>query len=66
MAVKSLDDVLARLKSQVGNDLALAPVCTRLMLRTGVNLRKPRPEQLLDGSLISKVVDALSAMGYAF
>jgi len=64
MAVTSLDDAFRGLKSQVANDLALGPVCTRLMLRTGVNLRAPRPDQHADKALLGKVVATLSEMGY--
>jgi hypothetical protein len=64
MPLASLDEVLVALKRQVPNDLALAPLCTRIMLRTGVNLRSPRQDQTNDGSLVRKVVATLSEMGY--
>jgi hypothetical protein len=64
MTVTSLDDALKGLKAKVPNDLALAPVCVRLMLRTGVNLRAPRADQLADKGLLSKVIASLSEMGY--
>jgi hypothetical protein len=65
MPLASLDDVLSSLRRQVTTDLALGPVCTRVMLRTGVNLRAPRPDQVGDGSLVGKVVATLTEMGYA-
>lgn len=65
MALSSLDDVLVSLKRQVTSDLALGPLCTRVMLRTGVNLRAPRPDQQGDGALVGKVLATLSEMGYA-
>ena len=66
MPMATLDEVLANLRRQLGNDLSLGPVCTRVMLRTGVNLRSPRPDQVGDGALLSKVVSTLGEMGYAF
>jgi hypothetical protein len=59
-----LEEVLPSLQRQMQNDLALRPLCTRVMLRTGVNLRELRPDQLHDTSLLSKVVGTLSEMGY--
>ena len=65
-ALASLDDVFAQLKNRhlAGNELALGPVCTRVMLRTGANLRSPRPDQLHDPVLLAKVVNCLAEMGY--
>jgi hypothetical protein len=61
----SLEDVLGSLRSQLGgNDLALGPVCTRVALRTGVNLRSPASDQLRDAAAIAKVLTCLSQMGY--
>jgi hypothetical protein len=65
MPLASLEDVLKALHRQVPDDLALAPLCTRVMLRTGVNLRSPRQDQQRDGAVVSKVVATLSEMGYA-
>jgi len=62
--VKTLDDVLTGLRTQVGSDLALRPICTRVMLRTGVNLREPRSDQKADGGLVTKVTGVLQEMGY--
>ncbi len=66
MSAANLDDVLTRLRAKyVGNDMALRPVCTRLLLRTGVNLQSPRPDQVRDGAVVAKVVAELSSMGIA-
>jgi hypothetical protein len=64
MAISSIDDVLAQLRTTLASDLALGPLCTRVMLRTGVNLRAPRPDQLRDAALVGKVISTLSEMGY--
>ena len=65
MAVSTLDDVLTSLRRQLDTDLSLGPVCTRVMLRTGVNLRSPRPDQVGDGALLARVLATLQEMGYA-
>jgi hypothetical protein len=60
----STDDVLAGLTRHFqGNDLSVRPVCTRILLRTGVNLREPRADQRTDASLIARVCAELQAMG---
>jgi hypothetical protein len=64
MPLASLEEVLVALHRQVPNDLALAPLCTRIMLRTGVNLRSPRQDQLRDSAMVGKVVSTLTEMGY--
>jgi hypothetical protein len=64
MAVSTLDDVLASLRRQLATDVSLGPVCTRVMLRTGVNLRSPRPDQVDDGALLTRVLATLGEMGY--
>ena len=65
-AASTVSDIFTRLMSQhlAGNDLKVAPVCTRVMLRTGVNLRSPRPDQEHDQALVGKVIACLSEMGY--
>lgn len=62
----SLEEILGLLRTKhlAGNDLKLAPVCTRVMLRTGVSLKSPRPEQMHDPATIEKVLSCLSEMGY--
>jgi hypothetical protein len=65
-ALASLEEVLSRLTAKhfTANDLRLAPVCTRVMLRTGANLRTPAPQQSRDPAVIAKVVACLAEMGY--
>ncbi|HET9656603.1 MAG TPA: hypothetical protein VFP72_14695 [Kineosporiaceae bacterium] len=65
-ALDSLHEVFARLRSQhlTDNELRVSPVCTRVMLRTGVNLRTPTPVQDRDPVLIKKVLDCLAEMGF--
>jgi hypothetical protein len=65
MPISSLDDVLVSLRRQVSGDLALGSLCTRVMLRTGVNLRAPRPDQQADRAVVGRVLSTLTEMGYA-
>lgn len=63
--VATIDDVLARLRAHLGgNELSLGPICTRVMLRTGVNLREPKHGQNTDAALVTKVVATLAEMGF--
>lgn len=63
--VASAHDILDRLKTQLGgSELTLGPVCTRVMLRTGMNLREPRPDQATDADLLDRVIATLAEMGY--
>jgi hypothetical protein len=63
----AMDVILVALRNRYfpGQDKALNAVCTRVMLRTGVDLREPRPEQRTDPVLIGEVLESLLLMGYA-
>ncbi len=63
----SLDVILEDLRAGhfAGQDRALEAVSTRIMLRTGVDLRDPRPEQRHDPLLVAQVLKNLLLMGYA-
>jgi hypothetical protein len=66
MARSSLDDVFMALQAALGgNQLSLGPVVTRVLLRTGVNLKAIRPDQAGDPAVITKVCGVLADMGYA-
>ena len=64
--LSSLEEIVSQLSAKHlgGNQLSVAPVCTRIMLRTGVNIRTPKPEQQRDPAVIAKVLAALNEMGY--
>jgi hypothetical protein len=62
--IANMTDVAARLREHIANPSDFGAVTARVLLRTGVNLRFPRPEQLNDGVLVSRVCDALAEMGY--
>lgn len=64
-APASMAQVYAGLRGHfVGNELSLGPVCVRVMLRTGVNLRDIKPAQQDDAALVAKVAGVLAEMGY--
>lgn len=67
MAAASLDSLRTALLAQLGGkELTLGPVCTRVLLRTGVNIKTPRPDQNGDRTAIDKATVALVDMGYRF
>jgi hypothetical protein len=63
----SLDDVFEALRARyfADDDRGLDAICTRVMLRTGADLRAPRAHQRTDPTVISEVLTALMVMGYA-
>lgn len=62
----SLDEVLQQLRSAyfADNERGLGAICTRVMLRTGADLRAPRPEQRTDPVVIAQVLESLLLMGF--
>lgn len=52
------------LETQLQNPVSFTAISTRVLLRTGVNLRKPNARQDGDGPCIEKVRLALAEMGY--
>lgn len=61
---RALGDVANALRSSIKNDSSFRSVSTRVLLRTGVNVREPRPDQVRDPVAIGKVMTALVDMGY--
>jgi hypothetical protein len=61
--LRDLDEVADTLLSTVGQAV-FGPVSSRVLLRTGVSLRKPRPDQVTDPVAVAKVLAALADMGY--
>ncbi len=63
---RTLTDVLASLRTGVfaGNEWALEGVLTRVALRTGADIRSPRPDQVADPTVVQEVLAVLSRMGY--
>jgi hypothetical protein len=63
--LRTLDDVREALNIHLGaKAVSLGPISTRVLMRTGANIKAPRPDQNADAALISKVVAALAEMGY--
>lgn len=63
-ALRDLDGVRSALTTCLDNDMAFNAVNTRIVLRTGVNLKAIRPDQRTNETLIAKVVDTIAEMGY--
>jgi hypothetical protein len=61
---RSVSDLASRLERHLSNPTSYGAVTTRVLLRTGVNMRSPKPEQASDPAIISKVTGALTEMGY--
>ena len=62
----SLDEVLELLRARyfTGNEQALGAIVTRVALRTGADLRAPRPDQRINPAVIANVIAVLHVMGY--
>jgi len=63
---RTLDEVLDLLHSRffLGNERALGAVLTRVALRTGADLRAPRPDQRGNPAVVANVMAVLQVMGY--
>jgi hypothetical protein len=61
-----LTDLATRLQQQLNNPASFSAVITRVLLRTGVSLRNPKPEQAGDPATVAKVAGVLAEMGYRF
>jgi hypothetical protein len=60
----TIADLRGSLDRQLDNPAKLGAVSTRVLLRTGVNLRTPSPAQNSDQDIVAKVRKALADMGY--
>lgn len=65
--IESLGDVVGTLRSRFfpDNERALGAICTRVALRTGVDLRNPAADQDTDPGAISNVLSTLLVLGYS-
>lgn len=61
---KTLGEVSTALHRSVPADSSFRSISTRILLRTGVNLREPRPDQSANPVAIAAVVAALVSMGF--
>lgn len=62
--MRDLQAIRAALLQLVGGEANLNFICVRVMLRTGVNLSAPSPEQNRDLGAVNKVLSALRDLGY--
>lgn len=62
--MKTLDEILSRLSASVGNPAMLSLINTRLILRTGVDLKDIKPGQNESREAIARVLEELKAMGF--
>ncbi|APR86009.1 Hypothetical protein A7982_11358 [Minicystis rosea] len=63
MSVYSLDHLARVLSSQISIPAVYNSINTRLIIQTGVNLKKLSPEQCANRELLQKVLAALDKMG---
>jgi len=65
VAAASIDEIRETLVARLGsNTISLGPISTRVLLRTGVSIKAPRPDQNRDATAIANVVAALADMGH--
>jgi len=65
VAAASIDEIREALLARLGtNAVSLGPISTRVLLRTGVSLKTPRPDQNRDAAAVANVVAALADMGH--
>ncbi|MEV8508658.1 hypothetical protein AB0368_28055 [Actinoplanes sp. NPDC051475] len=62
----TISALAAGLERQLNNTASFMAVSTRVLLRTGVSLREPKPAQNSDAGAVTKVRAALADMGYSF
>ncbi len=62
----SLADLAVRLERELRDPGQYGAVVTRVQLRTGVNLREPKPDQSNDPQTVACVAEVLGEMGYRF
>ncbi|MCX4530893.1 hypothetical protein OHA79_39420 [Streptomyces sp. NBC_00841] len=65
--IESLGDVVAELRTRYfpEDQRALAAICTRVALRTGADLRNPRPDQHAEPAVVRNVLNILLVLGYS-
>ena len=62
--MEDFDDLSCALRLLLGTDARFSLINSRLILRTGVNLRAIAPEQAANPDVRRKVVEALQDMGF--
>jgi hypothetical protein len=62
--VIDLERIRSGLLAQLGSDSKFSFVNTRLILKTGINLRDYKPQEARDPAVVAKVVGALAEQGF--
>lgn len=62
--MKTLEEIRHALCQHAGSEVVFGMINTRLVLRTGVNLRAIKPEADRDAATVQKVLAALREFGY--
>lgn len=60
----SLEQIRQTLSAKLNNQILFSLVNTRIILRTGVDLVAIKAEENRDQAAVTKVLEALKAMGY--
>jgi hypothetical protein len=64
--VNSLEQVKSELLSLLRSESTFSFINTRLILKTGINLRDYKPEDGRDAAVIAKVLGVLAEQGFTF
>jgi hypothetical protein len=62
----TISALAAALERHLNNTASFMAISTRILLRTGVSIRQPKPGQNADAGAVTKVRAALADMGYSF
>jgi hypothetical protein len=58
------DALLSRLRLE-DREASFRPIAARVVIRTGVDIRSPRPDQVGDPAVLAAALSALHDMGFA-
>lgn len=60
----TVTELAKTLENKLGNPTSFRSISTRVLLRTGVSLRDPAPEQDRDAQVVTRLRQVLTEMGY--
>ncbi|HMU41568.1 MAG TPA: hypothetical protein PKE31_21350 [Pseudomonadota bacterium] len=63
MQIQSLEALASALRAKLPQQSNFLVVNTRIIMQTGVNLKKIKPDQNHDAASVKRVLDALNNMG---
>lgn len=64
MRIDTLTEAQRAAEVAVPNDVLRSIICTRIFVRTGINLRDFRPEQDNDPQIVEEMVRSFEELGY--